>query len=121
MCIDLFITRHIRLPRRQNKLVFDYNSSLVRNLGSDVEGFFNIKDKTKLMAYFDQTSGKNFRTPEDLFQDDDDIVFMAKSTDFKKLTKVYYENKVYYETYGLDRDFLRQRFSRTNPCPCKPL
>tara|TARA_B100000749_G_scaffold84052_1_gene64010 strand:+ start:147033 stop:149171 length:2139 start_codon:yes stop_codon:yes gene_type:complete len=102
----------------KTELVFDYNSSLVRNLGSDVEGVFErVKDKTELMAFFDQSSGTRLSAPGNLFQKDDDVVFMAKSADFKKLSKVYYENKVYYETYGLNRDYFTNSVAGSRPVP----
>ena len=106
----------------KTELVFDYNSSLVRNLGSDIEGVFQrVKDKTKLMAFFDQSSQQRLRAPENLFQGDDDVVFMAKSSDFKTLSKIYYENKVYYETYGLDREYFLNTVASEKAVPMESI
>lgn len=100
-CVGIYLAIAVKVFKAdKTELVFDLNRSQVSNLASEVDTQFEgISDKFKLFAIM--STGSQARWIQDLFSKDSDVVFVSlyKNSSNQGLKK--FENKTYFETYGL--------------------
>src|SRR4051812_19530477 len=114
----LVLASHI-FRRDKIELVFDLNRSAVSSLGSEISTLFSgVADKMQLAAILSQESGSNGRVlMKDVLENDANIVFMVASYGFQNLDQVFYSDKKFSETYGLDEKFFATKLLEDRPIP----
>lgn len=105
----------------KTELVFDYNKSLVTNIASEMESFFQgVSDKMKLIAFFSQRPESERRQlMKDLMLNNPDIVYVAESPDFERLAQTHFQNQDYIETYALPDNYFEAQLKEKRPIPFK--
>lgn len=103
----------------KTELVFDYNRSLVTNIASEMESFFQgVSDKMKLIAFFSRRPEEEKRQLlRDLMLNNPDIVFVAESPRFEKLQQTHFTSQDYLETYALPETFFEDQLLQERPIP----
>lgn len=104
VCVGAYLllaTKEFKNDKRA--LVFDYNLSIVSNTASELESFFaSHADKMRLIAFFNrEPQERRERLVSDLMRNEQDLVFIARSEDFKNLNQTFYQDTEFIKTYGL--------------------
>lgn len=114
LCVGayLFMATHV-FRKDKSELVFDLNRSFVSHVAQDLDTIFSsATDKMRLAAYFFHSHDeKNLKILSELMATSSDIVFVGGSEDFKSVSRQFFENPRYIETYGLPADFFSREAS----------
>ncbi len=104
----LFLASHI-FRRDKVELVFDLNRSAVSSLSSDVSTLFRgIGDKLKLAAVLSQDPSRRSQDLlNDVLDNDSNIVFLVASYGFERLDHVFFANKDFQQTYGVNDEYFK--------------
>lgn len=124
VCVGIYLSvATFEFKKDKENLVFDYSRGQVRSLSSDLDSFFkSLKDQLRVAAYFHREKGHaKDMLLEDFLGGSSDLVFVAASERFEKIDAVYYENKDYAKTYGLDNVFWRETLPQSAPVPFKTI
>lgn len=105
--------------RDKTELVFDLTRSLASNTAGEIETLFSgIQDRIKVVSLVAGESGARGKSIIDgIFENESDIVFLAKSAKFRALDEVLFSDTTYSETYGIDRSYFLDRLAKERPVP----
>ena len=124
VCVGTYLLLASHIFKEDKKsLVFDYNRSLVVNLSNDFNQFFkSLSDKIQLVAYFNEKKDKRFQSLlNDLLEQNQDLVWVGLSYDFKNLQSEIFSRADYKKTYGLEDDFFVNVLQKEKPIPFEGL
>ena len=111
VCVGAYflLATHV-FKRDKTELVFDYSRSSVSNISSDLESLFqSVNDRLTLIASF-YGRAEQAAVLRHLLQNQQDIVYMGVSPQFKTTKKLYTSN-TYQKTYAISDDELSQAIS----------
>ena len=114
----LFLAADI-FKRDKTELVFDLTRSMVTTGASELETMFvGINDKIKIVSLLSQdTSKRGALIAQSIFQNESDVVFMARSARFDKINEVIFAEKSFAQTYGVDQSFYSADLPKERPIP----
>jgi signal transduction histidine kinase len=114
----LFLAADI-FKRDKTELVFDLTRSIVSNSASQIETLFvGINDKIKLVSLLSQDpSAKSEAVLQSIFQNESDMVFIARSDRFQELNQTLFVDPVFAQTYGTSAAFYSDGIVKKRPIP----
>lgn len=120
MCVGayLFMATSVFKDDKIN-LVFDYNMTAIQKVKSEIQNLLSkTSDRIQLVASINELNFDNKkRFVNDILNNDEDIVYLGKSYKFNKIDSVSFENKTYFETYGIDSDFINNKIFKAKKIP----
>jgi signal transduction histidine kinase len=107
----------------KKSLVFDYQKTIVTNVGRDVERLIEtLGDKLQLSVWLREGHiVKSTRVLNEIFEDSGDVVAVGIKLNNSDLDRFYYLNKVYFQTYGMNADTLNETIFKNRPIPHEEL
>lgn len=128
VCVGTYLALASYIFKEDKKsLVFDYNRSLVVNLASDLDGFFNsVADKLHLVATVQTRQDSRLQLVlNDLLSKDSELVWVG-SLRFRSGSPApsydeYFHDKKYQATYGLEDGFFPEVLPASKPIPLEDI
>lgn len=120
VCVGAYLVLATKVFKTdKTELVFDYNRSLVTNIASEMDSFFQgVSDKMKLIAFFSRRPESERKALlKDLMLNNPDIVFVGESARFENLTQIHYRDPEYLDTYALKPEFFETQLVKNRPIP----
>ena len=128
VCVGTYLALASYIFKEDKKsLVFDYNRSLVVNLASDLDGFFNsVADKLHLVATVQTRQDSRLQLVlNDLLSKDSELVWVGslrvRSGSPAPSYDEYFHDKKYQATYGLEEGFFHEVLPASKPIPLEDI
>lgn len=120
MCVVVYLSLATYVFKSdKTELIFDYNRSLVVNLSSEVDSFFDgIGDKMRLIAYFyNSRAHRDSQVAREIIERTPDLVFLAGSDRFSQIDQKLFFDKEFMSVYGVDESYLTREVSEQRAIP----